>query len=197
MNNLLSNAFKYTKEGGEISVSIRKGNREAIIEVSDNGTGIQPKDIDNIFNRFYQTETLNNTGTGIGLSLTKGIVELHHGTIEVYSEPNAETTFCIHLKSGNEHFSSEQIGEQQDTSHHIIEENTPEIQQELLVQPYATDELFMKKEGKDAKILIVEDNNALRDMLTKIFETFYTVITAANGKEGLENPFRTTGYCAQ
>lgn len=186
MNNLLSNAFKYTKEGGEISVSIRKGNREAIIEVSDNGTGIQPKDIDNIFNRFYQTETLNNTGTGIGLSLTKGIVELHHGTIEVYSEPNAETTFCIHLKSGNEHFSSEQIGEQQDTSHHIIEENTPEIQQELLVQPYATDEFFMKKEGKDAKILIVEDNNALRDMLTKIFETFYTVITAANGKEGLE-----------
>ena len=79
MNNLLSNAFKYTKEEGEISVSVRKGNREVIIEVTDNGAGISPQDIDKIFNRFYQTEQMDSpihAGTGIGLALTKGIIEL-------------------------------------------------------------------------------------------------------------------------
>lgn len=188
MNNLLSNAFKHTKEGGEITISIRKGNREATIEVTDNGSGIQPKDIDKIFTRFYQAEqieSLNYAGTGIGLSLTKGIIELHHGTIEVYSEPNEETTFCVHLKTGNTHFLPEQINEQKEVSQHIIEGYSPESQKELPLEQEMLNNVSIEK-TKETKILIVEDNNSLRDMLVKIFDTFYTVITAVNGKEGLE-----------
>lgn len=188
MNNLVSNAFKHTKEGGEISVSIRKGNREVIIEVTDNGSGILPKDIDKIFNRFYQTEqmeSINYVGTGIGLSLTKGIIELHHGTIEVYSEPNEETTFSIHLKTGKEHFEPEQINEHKEEAQNVIEGQFSETQQELLLEQEIWPPNSIEK-IKESKILIVEDNNALRDMLAKIFETFYTVITATNGKEGLE-----------
>lgn len=190
MNNLLSNAFKYTKEEGEISVSVRKGNREVIIEVTDNGTGISPQDIDKIFNRFYQTEQLDSTsnaGTGIGLSLTKGIVELHHGSIEVYSEQGEGTTFCVHLKSGNEHFSPEQIGKQQEDAQQTVEENihsSEALQQLLLEQEVMGNESVAQ--DRSTKILIVEDNDSLREMLVKIFEVFYTVDTATNGRDGWE-----------
>ena len=104
INNLISNAFKHTKAGGIISISIRKRDQEVLIEVTDNGSGISAKDINNIFNRFYQTEQQNSlfyVGTGIGLSLSKGIVELHHGRIEVSSEPGEGATFCIRLRTGN------------------------------------------------------------------------------------------------
>lgn len=188
LNNLLSNAFKHTKEGGMISVSVRKGNREVIIEVTDNGSGIQPKDINKIFNRFYQTEQmemLNYVGTGIGLSLTKGIIELHYGTIEVYSEPNEETTFCVHLKTGNEHFKPEQISEQQEGSHTAIEGCYIDNQHDVSFEQELLDSTSLEKMKKET-ILIVEDNESLRDMLTRIFDTFYTVITATNGREGLE-----------
>ena len=190
MNNLLSNAFKYTKEEGEISVSVRKGNREVIIEVTDNGTGISPQDIDKIFNRFYQTEQLDSTsnaGTGIGLSLTKGIVELHHGSIEVYSEQGEGTTFCVHLKSGNEHFSPEQIGKQQEDAQQTVEENihsSEALQQLLLEQEVMGNESVAQ--DRSTRILIVEDNDSLREMLVKIFEVFYTVDTATNGRDGWE-----------
>lgn len=188
MNNLLSNAFKHTKAGGEISLSIRKGNREVIIEVTDNGSGILPKDIDKIFNRFYQTEqmeALNSAGTGIGLSLTKGIVELHQGTIEVYSEPNETTTFSVHLKTGKELFTPEQICGPKEGAQDIIDGYLSNIQQELLQEQEVLD-ISSSEKIREAKILIVEDNESLRDMLAKIFDAYYQVITADNGKKGLE-----------
>ena len=131
INNLLSNAFKHTQEGGRISMSVKKRNQEVLIEVTDNGTGIAPKDIEKIFDRFYQTDLLDslstNPGSGIGLALTKGIIELHHGTIEVFSEPGEGTTFCIHLKCGNEHFTAEQIsGDKTDNSLPIKMEIPPQ-----------------------------------------------------------------------
>lgn len=190
MNNLISNAFKHTKEGGEISVSVRKGNREVIIEVTDNGTGIAAEDINKVFNRFYQTdqiESLSYTGTGIGLSLTKGIVELHHGTIDVYSEPGEETTFSVHLKTGNEHFTPEQFSKRQEESQLALENNIPlqELQEQLLNEQEVMSNENIEK-SKEARILIVEDNDSLREMLVKIFESFYVVSTAANGREGWE-----------
>lgn len=188
MNNLISNAFKYTKEQGCISISVRKRNEEVIIEVTDNGCGIAPKDINKIFERFYQTdiEATSNPSTGIGLALTKGIVELHHGTIEVSSALGEGTTFKVHLKTGNTHFAKEQIYEMHDTIESVSNGNVNSEQLHALLQEeLIADNDIKLKEGK-FKILIVEDNASLRDMLTRIFETFYTVITAANGKEGLE-----------
>lgn len=189
INNLISNAFKHTKAGGIISISIRKRNQEVLIDVTDNGSGIAAKDISNIFTRFYQTEQLDSlfyVGTGIGLSLSKGIVELHHGSIEVSSELGEGTTFCIHLKTGKEHFTSEQICDTKDTfTSNEVNELSAEFQQYLLSEQTASNNDTRLKEG-EYKILIVEDNDSLKEMLTKIFEEFYIVITASNGKEGLE-----------
>ena len=189
INNLISNAFKHTKAGGIISISIRKRNQEVLIDVTDNGSGIAAKDISNIFTRFYQTEQLDSlfyVGTGIGLSLSKGIVELHHGSIEVSSELGEGTTFCIHLKTGKEHFTSEQICDTKDTfTSNEVNELSAEFQQYLLSEQTVSNNDTRLKEG-EYKILIVEDNDSLKKMLTKIFEEFYIVITASNGKEGLE-----------
>lgn len=190
INNLLSNAFKYSQEGGEITVSVRKGNREAIIEVTDKGCGINSEDINRIFERFYQVDQAEPllTGTGIGLSLSKGIVELHHGTIEVFSEPEEGSTFCVRLKAGKEHFTSEQLNDIQDGISPQPEEayilDTLLDEQELLSNENPIGTISGKR--KDIKILIVEDNERLKEMLVKLFMPFYTVITASNGQEGWE-----------
>lgn len=187
-NNLLSNAFKHTPQGGKISLSVSRRNQEVLIEVTDNGDGIAQKDIKKIFERFYQTEQSESqaiSGTGIGLALTKGIIELHHGSIEVFSEPNEGSTFCIHLKCGNEHFNKEQLHEEK-------EENQAGSEPILAVQstPF-TEVTTQEKDDKEnhtlmGKILIAEDNESLREMLAGIFRPFYTVITAQNGSEGLQ-----------
>ena len=87
INNLLSNAVKHVPSQGRIVMEVGKTDEEAWFSVEDNGSGIQPADIDKIFDRFYQSsvDTEINAGTGIGLALTKGIVELHHGKISVES----------------------------------------------------------------------------------------------------------------
>lgn len=185
LNNLLSNAFKHTEAEGTISISVKQDNEKAILEIKDSGRGIESKELDKIFDSFYQTEVIESVssyvGTGIGLALTKGIIESHHGTINVTSEVNKGTTFTITLKLGYEHFSSEQIiikDEQQEIFELIQPENELKFEQEAL-------EESKKERIKNSKMLIVEDNEGLRNMLVNIFETFYEVISAADGEEGL------------
>lgn len=182
-NNLLSNAFKHTRPGGEISLTVRRGNREVIIEVIDNGEGIATKDIDKIFNRFYQAENLESTGTGIGLALTKGLVELHHGTIEVESEPHERTAFTVRLKLGKEHFDAEQICMEGNPAHLPFTADRQGL--EIIREQEMMNEELVKKD-KASRVLIVEDNDSLREMLVRIFEPYYFVMSAANGKEALE-----------
>lgn len=188
MNNLISNAFKHTKEGGKITVSVRKGNKEVVIEVTDNGSGIAQKDLNKIFDRFYQTEQSTSPsymGTGIGLALTKGIIELHHGSIEVYSEPGEGATFSVHLQTGKEHFTPEQICESEEDS--PIEGNLlPDFAQNLLSEQETLNSDSYAEKKRDIKIVIVEDNESLREMLTGIFAPFYQVFTACDGEEGWE-----------
>lgn len=189
MNNLIGNAFKYTPKDGEIVVAVRRKESEVLIEVTDTGKGISEKDITRIFDRFYQTEDMEsspNMGTGIGLALSKGIVELHHGTIDVYSDPGVETTFCVHLKMGNEHFKAEEIYEQPQEEQDIMEnESMSEIPLALLQGENETETISELKAG-NYKILIVEDSDNLRDMLVNLFTPFYTVVTAADGEEGVK-----------
>lgn len=191
INNLLSNAFKHTKEGGNISISVKKRSQEVLIEVMDSGTGIAPQEVKKIFNRFYQTElsdsTLTQSGSGIGLALTKGIVDLHHGTIEVFSELGEGTTFCVHLKCGNEHFSPDQIVENKGIEEMISPAGDAVTNLQI---PFAesgnVDKMEDEGEANKRKILIVEDNESLRQMLVDVFKGFYNVLTACNGTEGLE-----------
>lgn len=187
MSNLISNAFKHTKEGGEITISIRKANKEVVLEVTDNGSGISPKDIEKIFDRFYQIDqpASSSAGTGIGLALTKGIIELHHGSIEVYSEPNEGATFCVHLQMGKEHFTPEQICETP-TDSQIESAFLPEIMNKQPEEQEVSNSHLYTEQKQDIKILIVEDNESLREMLTGIFTSFYQVITACDGQDGWE-----------
>ena len=186
INNLLSNAIKHTKAEDTISINVSQTGRQVLIEIKDTGSGIAAAEIDKIFDRFYQTEHLDSlntgAGTGIGLALTKGIIELHHGTIRVESEVGKGSRFIITLKLGNEHFRPEQI----------VPESITIKQPELPVLPIDTlpspddSESETNKRIRDAKMLIVEDNESIRQMLENIFKTFYHVITASDGEEGLE-----------
>lgn len=195
--NLLSNAFKFTPDHSTISIRIEKIDHDKIdlidnkfipkatsrellkISVANNGKEISPADISNIFERFYQGD--NNdyaypTGTGIGLYLTKTLVELHHGKIFATSEKGKETCFTILMPLGNSHFKkSEIITEPMDISTKINESRL------------AIDESEGKKTRapKNApSVLLVEDNYELRKYILSAFSAKYKVIEAGNGKTG-------------
>ena len=188
VNNLLSNALKHTKAEDTISINVSQENKYVIIEIKDTGTGIAAAEIDKIFDRFYQTERLDSlntgAGTGIGLALTKGIIELHHGTIRVESEPGKGSRFIITLKSGNQHFTEEQII--RDNTDTNIQQQPETIVPTVEILPDSEWKEEDNKRIEDAKMLIVEDNESIKQMLVGIFETFYQVSTASDGVEALE-----------
>ena len=188
VNNLLSNAIKHTKAEDTITLGIRTEGSNAVIRVCDTGSGIDAKEIDKIFDRFYQIDPVdskdaNKEGTGIGLALTKGIVELHHGSIRVESELGKGTSFIVTLPLGNAHFAQEELSKQteEEPQEEIIRPETP-----IALPQEELEEAAPLKQLSDAKILIVEDNESIREMLANIFKPFYQVITAADGEEGLE-----------
>lgn len=184
VNNLLSNALKHTQAEDSITLSIRTEGNQAIIAVTDTGQGIPAQEAEKIFDRFYQIDRLetNNTGgTGIGLALTKGIVELHHGTIRVESELGHGSSFIVTLQLGNSHFSEEQISKQTES---VQQMETPKPEIDALLKA-ELEENAPNKRLPDAKLLVVEDNDAIRQMLADIFAPFYHVLTAADGEEGL------------
>ena len=188
VNNLLSNALKHTKAEDTISINVSQEDKYVIIEIKDTGTGIAAAEIDKIFDRFYQTERLDSlntgAGTGIGLALTKGIIELHHGTIRVESEPGKGSRFIITLKSGNQHFTEEQII--RDNTDTNIQQQPETIVPTVEILPDSEWKEEDNKRIEDAKMLIVEDNESIKQMLAGIFETFYQVTTASDGVEALD-----------
>lgn len=188
VNNLLSNALKHTKAEDTISINVSQEDKYVIIEIKDTGTGIAAAEIDKIFDRFYQTERLDSlntgAGTGIGLALTKGIIELHHGTIRVESEPDKGSRFIITLKSGNQHFTEEQII--RDNADTNIQQQPETIVPTVEILPDSEWKEEDNKRIEDAKMLIVEDNESIKQMLAGIFETFYQVTTASDGVEALD-----------
>lgn len=183
INNLLSNAFKHTPDQGSIKLSVQSENNNCMISVSDTGIGIKQKDIDKIFNSFYQVDDYENSGSGIGLALSKGIIELHGGSIIVESEIQKGSTFKIVLQLGNKHFLPELLAVQ-DTSQNTIDQEAINILKNF---SYQNSEVSTSlKNASNSKILIVEDNDDLRNMLVDVFAPFYTVIDAPDGKTGLD-----------
>ncbi len=122
------------------------------------------------------------SGTGIGLALTKGIIELHHGSIRVESELGKGTSFIVNLQLGNAQFDEEQINRKPDCVHQI-EISKSEADAFLKTE---LEENAPIKRIPDAKLLIVEDNESIREMLANIFKPFYQILMAANGEEGWE-----------
>lgn len=116
LSNLLSNAVKYNQPGGFVQVNVNldeKDQNQLVIVVKDSGSGISNQAMKNLFKRFYEHEqkTYSTTGTGIGLSLTKELVNLHHGNIDVQSELGVGTTFYVRLPLNVESYSENEIAE--------------------------------------------------------------------------------------
>lgn len=183
-NNLLSNAFKFTKSGGEISLKIVKRENDVQILVSDSGIGIPQKEINNIFDRFYQVNQTNMAGTGIGLALAKGIMDLHGGHVSAQSTAGFGSVFEVLLKVGTTHFSDEQIVENNET-YPIDPNNNLMIEDDLYFKEMKA-EFTDSNNNRKFKLLIVDDNEEIINLLKSAFEAFYLVEFAINGKEGLE-----------
>ena len=191
--NLLSNAFKYTKPNAAIEMILENKENEVTIKVIDNGIGISKEDIDKIFDRFYQAENgisniTKTPSTGIGLSLTKSIIELHHGTIQVESTPGYGSIFIVRLLKGRTHFTEEeQVQEQQEKQTESLVPDTVAFADHL--EEFSdTEQREVLIEGDDSPrtILLVEDNEELLQILSSLFSPIYRVLLARNGKEGLD-----------
>lgn len=183
INNLLSNAFKYAGTPGVVTLSLNREEKNLIIEVKDNGKGILQTDIDKIFDRFYQVDSSKNRalgGSGIGLALVKRIVELHGGEISVKSIPLQETVFKIQMKAGKEHYSEEQVSSDQEVA--VKEDPVEQINlAKIKVKPAG------KKGQAQFKILVVEDQDEVRNYIFELLSEDYDVLTAINGTDGYKS----------
>ncbi len=185
--NLLSNAFKFTPDGGEISIIILATkdtleNKQLEISVTDNGKGIQPKDINSIFDRFYQGKEKSTIqqGSGIGLHLVKNLIELHHGTIEVESTPDVKTRFTITLPNEKSAYLKEELIEFDEQ----VSKSEIEFQNEELDK--ITNPADNSKRSHKKRILVVEDNADIRSYIRSILGENYSIEEAENGAIGLE-----------
>ena len=188
--NLLSNAFKYTPNKGSIRVEVRMLASQAIVSVCDTGVGIPEEHISKIFERFYQTDNSSSftLGTGIGLALAKGIMDMHHGKIDVESTVGKGTKFTLSLPLGNRHFSDEEMATVESRESVIISEAVPMLpfEQIMDVEEEKTKVQENIKEEDKPIILLVDDNEELLSMLEDLFLPTYKVYIAHDGREGLE-----------
>lgn len=196
IGNLLSNALKYTEpDKGRIVLSVAAENGRAVIRVEDNGIGMAPDQLEHIFKRFYQVDSTHG-GSGIGLALTKGLVELHGGEIDVQSAEHRGSVFTVRLPLGRAHLTDEQIADEKSQIFKEITHTAADFEGGGVVESEAdiSDASAMpaaEEPQPDAgrnryKALLVEDNRALRELLCEIFAPHYDVTTAENGIEALE-----------
>ncbi|RZK77701.1 MAG: response regulator [Pedobacter sp.] len=184
--NLLSNALKFTSDNGKILIYINQHNSNAVIDVVDNGIGVNEKDIEHIFDHFYQGEGEQIGGSGIGLLLTREIIQLHHGQITVTSEKWKGTKFTVLLPLGDVHFTEDEKSSQ--PAQIQVKENvkiyTAEFEHEL--KPKPIDPLSPIHEHS---ILVVEDNPDMLGYLQQKFTSGYEIFTAKNGDSGLAQAY--------
>jgi DNA-binding response OmpR family regulator/nitrogen-specific signal transduction histidine kinase len=189
LDNLLSNALKFTPRRGRVHVALAvlPDADHLAISIRDNGPGIPTDQLGRIFDRFYQAEpaALRWPGVGIGLSLSRQLVELHHGTIRVESAPGEGSRFTITLPRGHEHFPEE-----------LLETKTPASQRiasgwfvpspGIFVDPHPSgEEAELDLDEDRTTVLVVDDNPEVRTYIRQHLEPEYRVVEAADGAEGL------------
>lgn len=179
--NLLSNAFKFTPAGGTIGIQLHIRDKWIVLEIKDSGKGIPPEKLSLIFERFYRIDENNSKpGSGIGLALTKRLVEQHHGNIEAAGEVGKGSIFTVRIPLNPEIYHDDEIT------------TDPDIKNESLPAPLIdinTD--VNQKESEDGKdktetILLVEDNAEIIRYITENLEEKYRILSAANGKDALD-----------
>lgn len=165
--NLLSNAIKFTPDDSIVELNTTYSS-ELIIKISDQGAGLSSDEIDLIFNRYYQTGKHRSSGTGIGLALTKELVELHGGTITVESKLDRGTTFIVSLPLEK------------------AEAKSVETEFTEQVNRMAGEKIISSDQKSDYLALVVEDNQELAHHIIEILASDFQVIHANNGKKGIE-----------
>jgi signal transduction histidine kinase/AraC-like DNA-binding protein len=170
--NLLSNAFKFTPEGGSVRIELTEEGDRVFIQVIDTGSGIRPANLPHLFDRFYTED--RSMGTGIGLHLVKEYIHMHGGEIRVESEPGQRTTFTVCLRKGKAHFEDSDLMETS-VSHQAYEASRLDDSEtkEMLSKTYPY------------TILITEDDDEVRGFLERELSLHFKIRTAANGKEAL------------
>lgn len=181
--NLLSNAFKYTEDGGKVHLSITVDNFEQLVllKVEDSGKGIGEEEAKHVFEPFYQEDSSKKVGTGIGLSLSLALMQLHKGTIKLKSKEGKGSRFTLHLPLGNKHLREDQILT-------IQPEFLMHEEYLLPVEPYATPGFAdaPNADSKEQQILLIEDNKDMQFFLRKKFANQYKWEGILQGEEGLQ-----------
>lgn len=186
LHNLLFNAFKFTKANGNITIEIclhnKKTSQFVDVRVIDDGKGISENNMTQIFEEFHQIDE-DMKGTGIGLSLTKRLVELHKGTIRVESTLDKGSCFIINLPLGSDHFNVSEIYELSEDYTYTVENSKPN----LFISNHNQNTKIntIKNKNKPVKILLVEDNEELRNYLKENLESDYTMYEANDGLQGI------------
>lgn len=170
--NLLSNAFKFTPEGGMIKVVLKESDEWVTIEVEDNGSGIQPENLPYLFNRFYSENS--RVGTGIGLHLVAEYVKMHNGDVKVESTPGQRTVFSFRLRKDKTQLNGEYITELPVSPLAYDASNLDDSEEKtLLAQKYPY------------TLLVVEDDDEVRAFLEKELSENFRILTADNGRVAL------------
>lgn len=185
--NLLSNAFKFTPEGGKIGITISENDENVSIEVTDSGCGISSEAHEKIFNRFYQEPAKNQSfggGFGIGLYLVKTFVELHGGKVSYLSDENSGTSFHLQILKGDMHLNSSLTDTDLEQDSGFFNEINPqdlEISDTERREPLLIDAVSEERKT----ILIIDDNEEIANYLRQIFAKQYDILQAWNGESGL------------
>ncbi|MGB8319149.1 MAG: two-component regulator propeller domain-containing protein [Ignavibacteriaceae bacterium] len=201
LSNILSNAFKFTQGDGKITVEIVENDKNVEIRIRDTGIGVPKEEIPKLFDRFYQVDssfTKEYEGTGIGLALTKELVELHHGTISVESEmghpaniATSWTEFTICFPLGKDHLKEEEIltEARAEKSEIRIDEEGNFLPKDVNGKPTEEIELNYLKYDKTI-ILVVEDNYDMREYIKESLDSNYIIEEAVNGEQGIRKAIK-------
>ncbi len=185
--NLLSNAFKFTKENGFIHVTVSKADEMAVIKVEDNGVGMGPVALEHLFEPFFQGEYENYKGSGLGLALSKEFIEMHHGQIYVSSEKWKGTCFEIKLNLGTTHLDPDEMiaapGEES------LGEEAKFYTTEMMNDNGLMEGLIPGEAGSRPCVLVIEDNDDLRYYLSSRLAYAYDILEAENGLAALDIAF--------
>lgn len=186
--NLISNAIKYTPEGGKIIFSITENEAEVNISVADNGYGISAEAAPRLFEKFYQAGSQKapaKTGFGIGLYLVKYFIERHKGKISFESEEGKGSVFFVTLKKGDTHLGDQLIAQPNQKTAVILEELKEEPEEEGIfasLKPEKLDDVIIERKT----ILMADDDKAIRKYLREVLNDRYQVLEAENGEKAFE-----------
>lgn len=184
--NILSNAFKFTPSGGNINIKLKHDAEHATIAISDDGEHIPEDKLQHIFKRFYQTASSvndTNTGTGIGLDLTRSLVELHHGTI-IARNLDKGCEFVVTIPLGNKHLREDEMMSAEETETHTLMAH--DLEELMPDEPIAEQSLS----GRPS-IVLAEDDDEIREYLCEILSADYDVRACADGREALAESLKS------